>query len=125
MAILTYSVNVFIHLGRHVVIDDVIDAGNVKAARSDSGGDKNRLAACPEVVQSLFPLPLESVSMYGGGGKSLPGQKRSKKIAVFLCLQENQSSDVKNVLKSIKEVINARVENLLNLIVIFASNNSD
>ena len=86
---LTYSVNVFIHLGRHVVINNVVDAGNVEAARSDSGGDKNRLAASPEVVQSFFPLPLESISMDGGGGKSLSGKERSKKIAVFLCLQEN------------------------------------
>ena len=81
--------NVFIHLGRHVVIDDVINAGNVEAARSDSGGDKNRLAACPEVVQSLFPLPLKSVSMDGGGGKSLSRQERGKKIAIFLGLQGN------------------------------------
>ena len=90
--------NVFIHFSRHVVIDDVVDAGNVEAASSDSGGDKNRLTPSPEVVQSLFPLPLESVSMYGGGGKSLPGQKRSKKIAVFLCLQENQYDIRCNVL---------------------------
>ena len=62
MAVLTNSVNVFIHFSRHVVIDDVVDAGNVEAASSDSGGDKNRLTASPEVVQSLFPLPLSETA---------------------------------------------------------------
>ncbi len=52
-----------------VVVDHVLDLGNVKSSGGDSGGYEDPEPALGEVCERLLPLPLRSVPVDAGGQK--------------------------------------------------------
>ena len=52
---------------RKVVVDDMLDLGNVQTPGGDCGGYENLEPAVSEVGQGLLPLPLGPVPVDAGG----------------------------------------------------------
>ena len=58
----------------HVVVDHVLDLGNIQTSGSDCSGHQDLVFTLSEVSQSFLPLSLGPVSVDAGGGHALPGQ---------------------------------------------------
>ena len=85
---LTNPVDEFISAVGHVVVDDVLDLGNVEASGSDCGGNHDLVFTLSEVSQSFLPLPLGSVSVDAGGGQALPRQVGGQIVSTCLFLNK-------------------------------------
>ena len=59
---------------RHVVVDDVLDVGNVETAGRHGGGHQDLEPALGEVCEGLLPLPLGAVAVDAGRGHVLGRQ---------------------------------------------------
>jgi hypothetical protein len=89
-------VDIFVHVVRHVVVDDVGHPRDVQPSGSYSSGHKDRLASHAEVIQGLLSLPLQPVTVDTGCGKTLLAQVGGKEVSILLGLGKEK---VKNVIQ--------------------------
>lgn len=61
------TMDVLFNIGREIVVDDMLNHGNIKSSRSNRGGNKNTRASRAKVPQSLFSLTLKPIPI---GGKA-------------------------------------------------------
>ena len=84
----TNPMDILVHVVWHVVIDDMGDARYVESSCSYSSGDKDRLTAHTEIIQSFFSLPLKPVAVNTGGGKPFLGQVAGQEVSILLGLEK-------------------------------------
>ena len=56
---------------RHIVVNDMLDVGNVQTAGRHGGGHQDLKPALGEVCKGLLPLSLGAVAVDAGGGHVL------------------------------------------------------
>ena len=78
--------NVLVHLVGHVVVDDVLDVGNVEPAGRHGGGHQDFKPALGEVCEGLLPLPLGAVAVDAGGGHVLCRQVSGQVVSAGFLL---------------------------------------
>ena len=85
--------DVLVHLVRHVVVDDVLDQGDVQTSPGHGGSHQDGEFPGGEVGQSLLSLALGSVPVDAGGGVTLSGEVGGQVVGRGLFLEkENQMS---------------------------------
>ena len=72
---------------RHVVVDDVLDVGNVEPAGRHGGGHQDLEPALGEVCEGLLPLPLGAVAVDAGRGHVLCRQVGGQVVSAGFLLQ--------------------------------------
>ena len=81
--------DILVHFVRHVIVDDVLDQGNVQASPGHGGSHQDWIFPGGEVSQSLLPLTLSSVPVDAGGGVTFSREVGSQVVSRGLFLQRN------------------------------------
>ena len=84
--------DVLVHLVRHVVVDDVLDQGDVQAPPGHGGSHQDGKLPGGEVGQGLLSLALGSVPVDAGGGVALPGEVGGQVVGRGLFLKRKSIS---------------------------------
>jgi hypothetical protein len=66
----TDTMNVFIHIIGHIVVDDVHDVTDINTTGSDSSSDQNGALTTLEGEQSIFSFHLGTITVNGGRGET-------------------------------------------------------
>lgn len=97
----TDTVDVVVDIGRKIIVDNVLDVGNIQTTSCDSSGNQDGAAARAEHLQSTLTLALSTVSVDGGGREALVDQEIRQGIRHALRLHKDQGKtramSVKNV----------------------------
>ena len=81
--------NIFVNFTRKIIVDDNLNATDVKTSSSYCRGHKNRLNTTLEILQSLESLTEEPISMDARGLQPILTQVCANKIGIFLGLNKN------------------------------------
>ena len=77
---------------RQVVVDDAANSGDVQTPGSNGGGHQDGLLASLEIVQSLVPLRLETITVDGSGRQVLLAEIAAQEVSGLLGLHEDEGS---------------------------------
>jgi hypothetical protein len=86
----TDTVNVVVNVGGEVVVDNVLDVGDIETTGSDSSGDEDRGAARTEHLEGTLTLALSAVTVNGGGREALVDEEVGERVGHALGLDEDQ-----------------------------------
>lgn len=78
--------DIFFNLFWELIIDDVLDAGNVESSGRDGSGNQNRTLSRFEIEESFFPLWLEPKHCF------IAGKEQNNKFSVLLDHFQNQQT---------------------------------
>ena len=81
--------DILVHLVGHVVVDDVLDQGDVQSTPSHGGSHQDWIFPGGEVSQSLLSLTLSSVPVDTGSGVTFSREVGSQVVSRGLFLQRN------------------------------------
>lgn len=82
--------DVVVNVGGKVVVDDVLDVGDIETTSSDGGGDEDRGAARTEHLEGALTLTLSAVTVNGGGREALVDEEVGEGVGHALGLDEDQ-----------------------------------
>ena len=90
--------HVVINVGRKVVVNDVIDIGDIETSCGNIGGDQNRESTRLEQLQRFFAFPLCAVTVDRSGGVSFIAESVFDLVSLALSLDEHQSEALLDLL---------------------------
>ncbi|MNY01692.1 hypothetical protein D3C86_1342340 [compost metagenome] len=76
--------HVLVHVGRHGVVDDQVDLGDVEPARGHVGGDQDPVEPVPEARHGLVAVHLRQVAIEVSRGESRLAQAHGHALGVLL-----------------------------------------
>lgn len=82
--------DVVVNVGGEVVVDDVLDVGDIETTGGDSGGDEDRGTSRAEHLKSTLTLALGAVTVNGGGREALVDEEVGEGVGHALGLDEDQ-----------------------------------
>ena len=81
--------DILVHFVGHVVVDDVLDQGDVQTSPGHGGSHQDWIFPGGEVSQSLLPLPLGSVPVDAGSGVTFSREVGSQVVSSGIFLKRN------------------------------------
>jgi hypothetical protein len=84
-------VNVVIDVSGKIVVDNVLDVGNIETTSSNGGGDEDWGASGTEHLEGTLALALSAVTVNGGGGEALVDEEVGEGVGHALGLDEDES----------------------------------
>lgn len=85
----TDSMNVIINVRGQVIVDNVLNIGDIQTSGGDCSGNQDWSSTVLESSESLLSLVLRSITVDGSGGETLVIQEVSQVVSHPLCLCEN------------------------------------
>ena len=79
--------DILVHVIRHVIVNDVSHPWDIQTPCSHGCSYEDRHGSYTKVVQSFFPLPLETITVDAGGGQALSGQVGGQEVSIPLGLR--------------------------------------
>ena len=86
------AMDIIFRMLRHIVIDDVTDAGDVEPARGNIGRDHHLVFAALESFERFDPLALSAIGMEHGDGVLRGLQRMRHPISVYFRPTKNQDT---------------------------------
>lgn len=125
----TDTVDVVVDVGGQVVVDDVLNIGDIQTSSSDSSGHKDWAASSTEHLQSTLTLALGTITVDGGRWEALVDEVIGERICHALGLDEDEGQTstvgVKDVEQDAALVGVLNVLNLLSNVLGSRSNTAD
>ena len=81
--------DILVDLVRHVVVDDVLDQGDVQTSPGHGGSHQDWIFPGGEISQSFLPLTLSSIPVDAGGGVAFSREVGGQVVSSGLFLQRN------------------------------------
>jgi len=120
----TDTVDVVVDVGGEIVVDNVLDVGDIETTSGDSGGDEDRAACVTEHLEGALTFALGPITVNGSGRETLVDQEVGERISHTLGLDEDQGEtstvsvediekdralvDILNVLNLLGDVLRGR-----------------
>jgi hypothetical protein len=87
----TDTVDIVVDVGGEIVVDDVLDVGDIETTGCDSGGNEDGATSRAEHLEGTLTLALGAVTVNRGGGEALVDEEVGERIGHTLGLDEDQS----------------------------------
>jgi hypothetical protein len=99
----TDTVNVVIDVGGEIVVDNVLDVGDIETTGCDSSGNEDGATSRAEHLESTFTLALGTVTVNRGSREALVDEEVGERVGHALSLDEDQSKTSAVSVEDIKQ----------------------